>query len=150
MNWPSQDQVYAALRYVGVAAGTIGSLAATFGVMTPEQSAAFAADVQALVSDLTRTFGDISKLVLLLLPIITVFLARLGIQAASPTSQRAAVSMQLHTIIVQADDHDAAVKAASVVAALPDVKQIVAAPAIANATESPKVVAAIDAKEVPK
>jgi hypothetical protein len=85
------SQVYATLRYIGVAAGTIGSLAAVGGVMDQATATLFVADVQALVKDLTQTFGDASKLVLLMLPVITVLMARIGIKSASIKSQIAVV-----------------------------------------------------------
>ncbi len=103
MNLPSQDQIYSALRSVGITAGTIGTLAAAFGVMTPDQAAAFATDVQALVKDLTATFGDLSKLVLLLLPIITVLLAHWGIKAASIKSQIACVEAHPAAHVITTD-----------------------------------------------
>jgi hypothetical protein len=151
MNLPSQDQINSALRSIGITAGTIGSIAALAGVMSADQAAAFAADMQALVKDLTATFSDFSKLVLLLMPIITVYLARLGIKAASPASQRASVATQQpHTLVVQMDDHDTAISTANLVAAIPGVKQIVSSPAVADASLNSKIVAPADAKEVPK
>ncbi len=148
MSFLSQDQVNAALRYAGTAVGTIGTIAAVLGVMDADTAGKVVAATQAVIKDLTQTFGDVSKLVLLVMPIVTVWLARIGIHSASPASQRAAVAMQPHTVVVQAATADDTVTMANVIASIPEAKQVVSSPRVADATASNKVVAASDAKPV--
>lgn len=88
---PTQPQRAAAARYVGTIAGTAASVAAVMGVLTPDQSAAFVGDVKAIIDDLGHLFGDISKLVILIIPIATLWLAKIGYNSASPKSQIASV-----------------------------------------------------------
>lgn len=87
MNLPTQAQVYAGLRYAGTAAGTLGSAAALFGVMSQDQSATFVADLHAIIDDLVQLFGDVSKFALFIIPIATVWLAKVGYSSASPQNQ---------------------------------------------------------------
>jgi hypothetical protein len=87
---PTRAQLATAGRYAGAAAGTAASVAAVLGVMTPEQSAAFVADVHAIIDDMANLFGDVSKLVLLVLPIATLWLGKIGYNKSSPASQTAA------------------------------------------------------------
>lgn len=88
---PTQAQINAALRYAGTAVGTIASFAAMLGFLTADQSTALVADVKAVIDDLGQLFGDVSKLVLFLIPIATVWLAKIGYSSASPKSQVASV-----------------------------------------------------------
>ena len=88
---PTKAQLAAAGRYAGAAAGTAATVGAVLGVLTPEQSAAFVADVHAVIDDMANLFGDVSKLVLLVMPIATVWLAKIGYNSASPKAQIASV-----------------------------------------------------------
>jgi hypothetical protein len=89
--WPTKAQLGTVARYAGSAVGTAATVGAVLGVLTPEQSAALVADVKAVIDDLTNLFGDVSKLVLLVLPIATVWIAKIGYSSASPKSQIASV-----------------------------------------------------------
>ena len=91
MKAPTQAQIYAALRYAGTAVGTLGTIAALLGVMDATTAHNIVLAAQALVQDLTQTFTDASKLILLLAPVLAVWCARVGIKSASPRSQIAAV-----------------------------------------------------------
>ena len=91
MPMPTQPQVYAGLRYAGVVAGTVFSTAAAIGALDQQTSAAMVAAIHALADDLEKTIGDAWKLSVLLAPIATVWLARLGFAAAGPKQQIAAV-----------------------------------------------------------
>ena len=88
---PTQAQVYAALRYAGTAAGTVGTIAALAGVVDQQTAQGIVASFQAVVKDLTQLMGDASKLVLLVIPVATVYLAKIGYSSASPKKQIAAV-----------------------------------------------------------
>jgi hypothetical protein len=61
-------------------------------------------------------------------------------------SQRKSVSLQPHTVVVQAASADGIIAAANAVAAIPDVQQVTSSPRVADATVSEKVVAAANAK----
>ena len=91
MNLPTQAQVYAALRYIGTSAGTVGSIVVLVGLLPQDQSAALVASFQQVVNDLVQLFGDTWKFVLLAIPVVTVWLAKIGYSSASPKSQIAAV-----------------------------------------------------------
>ena len=86
-GWPAQTQISSAFRYAGTAVGTIASMAAMLGVLNADQSAALVADVHAVIDDLTQLFGDVWKLVLLVLPIATFWIAKMGWNSASPKAQ---------------------------------------------------------------
>ena len=88
---PTQAPVYAALRYAGVTAGTVGTIAALAGVVDEQTAQSIVESFQAVVKDLTQLFGDASKLILLVLPVATVWLAKIGYSSASPTAQVASV-----------------------------------------------------------
>lgn len=88
---PTQSQVNAGLRYAGTVAGTVGTIAALAGVVDQETAQNIVAAFQAVVRDLTQLLGDSSKLVLLILPVATVWLAKIGYSSASPKKQIAAV-----------------------------------------------------------
>lgn len=91
MKMPTQAQVYAGLRYAGTAAGTIGTIAALVGVTNQETSQSIVASLQAVINDLTQLFGDTSKLVLLVIPVATIWLGKIGYSSSSPKSQIASV-----------------------------------------------------------
>jgi len=91
MNLPTQSQVFAALRYAGTAAGTIGSVGVLIGLLGPDQSQALVASFQAIINDLIQLFGDTYKFALLAIPVVTVWLAKVGYNSAAPKSQIAAV-----------------------------------------------------------
>jgi len=91
MNLPTQSQVFAALRYAGTAAGTVGTLMVIVGLLPADQSAALVASFQQVIKDLIQLFGDTYKFVLLGIPVATVWLAKIGYSSAAPKKQIAAV-----------------------------------------------------------
>ena len=91
MSMPTLAQIQAALRYAGTTIGTIGSIAALVGVLSPDQSATFVADLHAIVDDLAQLFGDTAKFALFIIPIATLWLAKIGYSSAGPFKQAAAV-----------------------------------------------------------
>lgn len=91
MNLPTQAQVYAGLRYAGTAAGTLGTIMVLVGLLPQDQSTALVASFQQVVNDLVQLFGDTYKFVLLAIPVVTVWLAKIGYSSASPKRQIAAV-----------------------------------------------------------
>lgn len=103
MNWPTKAQVAAAARYAGTSIGTLGSAAALFGVMSQDQSATFVADLHAIVEDLVQLFGDLSKFALFIIPIATVWLAKIGFSSASPKNQIASVQALPQAQVVVTD-----------------------------------------------
>ena len=148
MQLPSQTQIYAALRYAGVMAGTLGTVATVIGLLPSDNASAVVTAFQKVLADLQQTIGDFYILAGLVCPIVVLALAKLGWNSASPTSQAASVAEQPHTIVVLASDHASAINAANTVAALPNVRQVLASRAVASVTPSPKVVNGPDAKLV--
>jgi hypothetical protein len=141
MNLPTQAQVYAGLRYAGTAAGTIGTIAALAGVTDQQTMQNIVAAFHAVLDDLAKLFGDTSKLVVLVIPVATFWLAKIGYNSASPASQKASVAAQPNTVVVQTSSAATTIAAANAIAAIPEVKQVVATQAVADATPSDKVVA---------
>lgn len=103
MNLPTQAQIQAALRYAGTTIGTIGSIAALVGVLSPEQSATFVSDLHAIIDDLVQLFGDTSKFALFIIPIATLYLAKVGYSSAGPTKQAASVQAGDTTQVLTTD-----------------------------------------------
>lgn len=100
MQTPTQAQINAALRYAGTAAGTIGTIAALVGVTDQQTAQNIVAALHAVIDDLTQLFGDLSKLTLLVIPVVTIWLAKIGYNSASPQSQvAAAVKIEPKTMI---------------------------------------------------
>lgn len=91
MKLPTLNQVYTALRYAGMSAGSIASLFVVLGVLSPDQSAGLVASFQQVVNDLIQLFGDTYKFALLAIPVLTLWLGKIGYTSASPAKQAAAV-----------------------------------------------------------
>jgi hypothetical protein len=91
MQLPTTPQVYAGLRYAGVVAGTIVTGAATIGALDQDTAGQIIVAIHALADDLQKTIGDAWKLAVLLAPVVTVWIAKIGYSAASPKRQIAAV-----------------------------------------------------------
>lgn len=100
---PTQAQVYAGLRYAGVTAGTIGSIAALSGVVDQNTAQNIIAAFRAVVTDLTQLLGDSSKLLFLVIPIATMWLAKIGYSSASPKAQIASVQAMDKAQVVVTD-----------------------------------------------
>ena len=129
---PTQAQIFAALRYAGTAAGTIGTIAALAGVVDQQTAQDIVASFQAVVKDLTQLMGDASKLVLLVIPVATVYLGKIGYSSASPSSQVAqvhAMAPEQLTAAVQAVAPRALVAATQ---ALPSAQVTVSDPTLAS------------------
>ena len=91
MHRPTLSQVYAGLRYAGTAAGTVGTIMVFVGLLPQDQSNALVQSFQQVVNDLVQLFGDTYKFALLAIPVITIWLAKIGYSSASPKKQIAAV-----------------------------------------------------------
>ena len=129
---PTRDQIASIGRGAGVAAGAAATVATVLGVMTPEQSAAFVADVHAVIDDLTNLFGDLSKLVLLVFPIASFWLAKIGYHAASPSSQVASVQALTPKALTTAVQAVAPRELVAATQALPAAQVTVTDPALAS------------------
>lgn len=140
MALPTQAQVNTILRYAGTAVGTVASFGAVLGVLTPDQSAALVADVKAVIDDMTKLFGDVSKLVLFILPIATIWLGKIGYSSASPDSQKKSVASIPNTMVVETSSVAATIKTANTIAAIPEVNKVTAPLPVSSATPSNKVV----------
>ena len=103
MTRPSSTQIYAALRYAGTSLGTIGSIAAFIGVLTPDESTTFVADMHLIIDDLVQLFGDVSKFALFLIPIATVWLAKIGFNSVSPKKLIATVQAMPEAQVIVTD-----------------------------------------------
>jgi hypothetical protein len=86
MPWPTQAQVFSGLRSAGVALGTVFTVLGTLGAISPDAASAIVAQLQLVGDDLHQLVGDGWKLGLLLAPIVTVWLAKLGMNAQSNKS----------------------------------------------------------------
>ena len=100
---PSLSQIYAALRYVGVMAGTVRSVLAFIGAIDPTTAHNIVAAFQAVVADLTQLLGDMSKLLLLIIPVVTIWLAKIRWNSASPKSQIATVQAMPQAQVIVSD-----------------------------------------------
>ena len=87
----SQQEINAAIRYAGVILGTGVTLMATIGAISPENSAAIVTNLQTVGDDLQKLLGDSWKLGVLIAPAVTLWLAKIGVNAGSPKSQIASV-----------------------------------------------------------
>lgn len=114
---------------------------ATLGIISATQAQSLIDKIMAVGSAVGVLVTAISGLVMVAMPIVA------GLKSTM-ASQRKSVSLQPHTIVVQAQTPAATVQAAAAVAAVPGVAQVVASPRVADATPSDKVVAAADAKTV--
>lgn len=91
MTLPSQGQIYAGLRYAGVAASTVITVLGTLGALSPDAAHAIVAQMQTVGKDLHQLIGDSWQLAVLASPIVGVWLAKIGWNSASPKKQIAAV-----------------------------------------------------------
>lgn len=87
----TQAQVNTGLRYAGVVAGTLGSVAVVLGTLDAHTASGIVAAFQQLVSDLQLVVGDFYKLAVLVCPIVVGWLAQMGVRSSSPKSQVASV-----------------------------------------------------------
>lgn len=87
LTMPTSNQVYTVLRYAGTSAGTIGTIAVLVGLLPDAQSQALVQQFQLVVKDIVQLFGDSSKFVLLAIPVVTMWLAKLGWNSAAPDKQ---------------------------------------------------------------
>lgn len=87
----SKDQVYAGLRYAGVAATTLITALGMLGAISEDTAHSIVAQMQVVGKDLQQLVGDSWQLGLLLAPIVGVWLAKIGVASASLKNQIAAV-----------------------------------------------------------
>jgi hypothetical protein len=78
-------------------------IAAAIGALDQETSAAIVTTIRTLTDDLQKTIGDAWKLVVLVAPVGTVWLAKIGFAAASPKQQIAAVQALPQAQVVVTD-----------------------------------------------
>lgn len=90
MNWPTQDQIKSGLLDAATSVGTVGSIAALIGVLSPEQSATFVAEIRAIINDVTQLMGDTWKFALFIIPILTLWASKINWNRSSPKSLVAA------------------------------------------------------------
>ena len=129
---------------LAAARNVLMAVAAVFGTLGVV-SATQAQDVVNKLMDIGTAIGTLMAAVSALVLVATPIFAALK---STMASQKKAVSLQPHTMVVEAATHDAALKAAAAIAAIPEVQQVTASPGVANATVSNKVVAAADAKTI--
>ena len=130
MNLPNPNQVNAITRHAGsFAAGAI----AMFGL----QSKLDPATITAIINSLGTLTNDVIVFIGLVTPLITAYLAS---RSASADAQKKAVSLQPNTVVVQTNSPAATLEVANAAAANVSVAQVTAAPTVANAAPSNKVV----------
>ena len=132
MNTPTQAQVYAGLRYAGTAAGTIGTIAALAGVTDQQTMQNIVAAFHAVIIDLTNLFGDASKLVILVIPVATFWLAKIGYSSASPQAQVASVQALAPKELTAAVQATAPKELVAAVQAMPTAQVTVTDPKLAE------------------
>jgi hypothetical protein len=130
--WPTSAQVYAALRYAGTAAGTVGTIAALAGIVDQQTAQNIVAAFQAVVKDLTQFLGDSSKLLFLVIPVATVWLGKIGYSSASPRSQVASVQALAPKELTAAVQAVAPKELVAATQALPTAQVTVSDPALAS------------------
>lgn len=91
MNLPNQAQLNAGLRYAGTVAGTAFTIAAAAGAIDQATAQAIVAQIHLVADDLKKTFGDGWQLVVLVGPVVTIWIAKIGYASASLKKQIAAV-----------------------------------------------------------
>lgn len=142
MEWPTQSQINAGFRYAGGYVATGGAVIATMGLLPADTVHSIVDAAQKVFTDLQQLIGDSYLLAGLVLPIAMGVIAKMGWNSASTKSQKQAVmTAEPNTVIVKASTPEAATAAASAAALLPQVSQVLAAPHVADAAPSEKVVA---------
>jgi hypothetical protein len=91
MELPTQSQIYAGLRYAGVASGVVMTGLAGLGALSPDAAHDIVTQIQLVADDLQKTIGDSWKLILLVSPVVTFWFAKMGWNSASTKHQIAAV-----------------------------------------------------------
>ncbi len=91
MTVPTKDQVYAGLRYSGVVAGTVGSLFVFLGAMDQQTSQSAIDAFRQMLDGMQQFLGGAYKFVYVLAPVVTIWLAKIGWNSASPKNQIASV-----------------------------------------------------------
>jgi hypothetical protein len=142
MQKPTLNQVYTGIRYASGYIATGGAIVVMAGALPADTVHAIVNASQKVLTDLQQLIGDSALLVTLIFPIAMTVIAKLGLNSARPDSQKTAVvAAQPNTVVVETSSPAAAAKAASLIAAIPEVSKVVASAAIADAAPSDKVVA---------
>lgn len=136
MPLPSANQVDAALRHAYTAAGTVLALGAVVAVV-PQESVQPIMDALRQTGDgLQQVFGGMSKLLVIVGPIVGAWMAKIAATKAGFTSQLKSV-----TAAASAPENvEQKKEMLAATASIPEVKKVIAEPEIAAATPSAKVV----------
>lgn len=119
----SLPQVYAGLRYAGVSVGAVMSFLTVMNAISPDTAHQIVTAFQLVIDDLQKTIGDMSKLLVLVVPVVTIWLAKIGVSSASPVKQAAAVQASEKMQVATTDPEIAkAVPGVQLVATLPTAK----------------------------
>jgi hypothetical protein len=120
---------------------SLAGVAGALGLLSATKAQALIDSIMAVGTAAGVLVAAISGFLVVAIPIISGFVSRQSHQTKN-------VSLQPNTIVVQTSSPAATAKVADLIATTPEVKQVIASPAIANATASDKVVAAADAKPI--
>jgi hypothetical protein len=136
VNMPTDAQVSAALRHVYTSAGTVLAIGAIVAVVPQEQVQPIMDALRQVGDGMQQVFGGVSKLVVIVGPIVAAWMAKIAATSASFKSQLRSVTA---TASAPANVTEK-VALATATANVPGIVQVAAAPVIANATPDPKVV----------
>lgn len=98
----SLPQVYAGLRYAGVGVGAVMSFLTVMNAVSPDTAHQIVTAFQLVIDDLQKTIGDTSKLLVLVVPLVTTWLAYIGVHSASAKKQVEAVNAQAPQALIAA------------------------------------------------
>jgi hypothetical protein len=96
-------QFYTALRYIGTGAGTLGTVAALLSIVDQQTAHNIVNALQKVTQDLIQLGGDATTLVYLVIPVVTVWLARIGVKSSSNKSAVARVQSLPSTQVLTTD-----------------------------------------------
>lgn len=136
MNVPTQAQVSAALRHVYTSAATVLAIGTIVAVVPQDQVQPIMDALRQTGDGLQQVFGGVSKLVLIIGPII----AALSGKAAFASAGFGPQLRSIFNIIAKPGNADQKAQVLAATAAIPEVQKIVA-PDVAATVPSDKVVA---------
>jgi hypothetical protein len=136
MNLPTEGQVSAALRHVYTSAGTVLAIGTIVAVVPQDQVQPIMDALRQVGDGLQQVFGGVSKLVIIVGPIVAAWMAKIAATSASFKSQLKSVTAAASApeAVEQKQDMLAAT------ASIPEVEKIVA-PTVADTVPNDKVVA---------
>jgi hypothetical protein len=152
MQMPSSDQVSSLLRQGYTAAGTAFTIAAMVAVIPQDAVQPAIAALHEVGDGLQQAFGGVSKLVVILGPVVMGLSARAAAFAVSLKSQVAKVHDASHADLVNAVSEVSPSTLAKATAALPGVQVSVspgAAPALRTLAADPTQPDIVRARELP-